>query len=171
MSQLSFLSIGLANKKLRCQKFLDEMSQVVPWNRLIKEIKPYYYPELGNKGGRPAFNLELMLKIHCLQQWFGLSDPAMEDAVYDRNSFQQFLKLDLIGDKVPDETTILNFRHLLEKHSLSKTLFNHINIYLGEHNLLLKEGTAIDATLISAPTSTKNKDRKRDPEMSSTKKG
>jgi transposase, IS5 family len=177
MSQLSFLSIGLANKKLRCQKFLDEMSRVVPWNRLVGAIKPYYFLNdsngngKGSLGGRPAFDLELMLKIHCLQQWFGLSDPAMEDAIYDRNSFQQFLKIDLIGDKVPDETTILNFRHLLEKHSLSKTLFNQINSYLEEHNLLLKEGTAIDATLISAPTSTKNKDKKRDPEMSSTKKG
>ena len=163
MSQLSFLSIGLANKKLRCQKFLDEMSRVVPWNRLVGAIKPYYFLNdsngngKGSLGGRPAFDLELMLKIHCLQQWFGLSDPAMEDAIYDRNSFQQFLKIDLIGDKVPDETTILNFRHLLEKHSLSKTLFNQINSYLEEHNLLLKEGTAIDATLISAPTSTKNK--------------
>ena len=171
MSQLSFLSIGLNNRKLRCQKFLDEMQQVAPWKRLIDVIKPYYYSESTLKGGRPAFDLELMLKIHCLQQWFGLSDPAMEDSIYDRNSFQQFLKIDLISNKVPDETTILNFRHLLEKNDLSKLLFNEINNYLQEHNLLLKEGTAIDATLIAAPTSTKNKDRKRDPEMSSTKKG
>ena len=143
---------------------------------MIKEIEPHYFPkkqlwQRQAKGGRPAFDLELMLKIHCLQQRFGLSDPAMEDAIFDRNSFQQFLKIDLIGDKVPDQTAILNFCHLLEKHSLSKTLFNQINLYLGEHNLLLKEGTAIDATLISAPSSTKNKDKKRDPEMSSTKKG
>ena len=114
MSQLSFLSIGLANKKLRCQKFLDEMSRVVPWNRLVGAIKPYYFLNdsngKGSLGGRPAFDLELMLKIHCLQQWFGLSDPTMEDAIYDRNSFQQFLKIDLIGDKVPDETTILNLK-------------------------------------------------------------
>jgi IS5 family transposase len=169
MSQLSFLSIALNNKKLRCQKFLDEMQQVVPWERLINIIKPYY--SRGNKGGRPPFDLELMLKIHCLQQWFNLSDPAMEDAVYDRNSFQKFLEIDLISDRVPDETTILNFRHLLQEHELTKSLFNEINIYLQEKNLLLKEGTTIDATLIAAPTSTKNKDRKRDPDMSSAKKG
>ncbi len=170
MSQLSFLSIALNNKKLRCQKFLDEMSVVIPWQRLINIIKPYYF-NISDKGGRPPFDLELMLKIHCLQQWFGLSDPAMEDAIYDRNSFQKFLNIDLISDRVPDETTILNFRHLLEKHNLSKLLFEEINSYLEEKNLLLKEGTAIDATLISAPTSTKNKDKKRDSEMSSTKKG
>ena len=161
MSQLSFLAIGLNNKKLRCQKFLDEMQQVTPWQSLTDIIKPYYYPNSSDKGGRVPFNLELMLKIHCLQQWFSLSDPAMEDAIYDRNSFQQFLKIDLISDKVPDETTILNFRHLLEKHNLSKALFHQINLYLQEHNLLLKEGTAIDATLISAPTSTKNKSKKK----------
>jgi len=122
MSQLSFLSIGLANKKLRCQKFLDAMSQVGPWNRLVGAIKPYYFSTdnngKGSFGGRRVFDLELMLKINCLQQWFGLSDAAIKDVIYDRNSFQQFLKIDLIGDKVPDETTILNFRHLLEKHSL-----------------------------------------------------
>lgn len=171
MSQLSFLSIGLNNKKLRCQKFLDEMQQVVPWDRLVNNIKPHYSTGNSDKGGRPAFDLELMLKIHCLQQWFNLSDPAMEDAIYDRNSFQSFLKIDLISDKVPDETTILNFRHLLEKYELTKLLFHEINSYLQEKNLLLKEGTAIDATLIAAPTSTKNKDKKRDPSMSSTKKG
>lgn len=171
MSQLSFLSIGLNNKKLRCQEFLDEMQQVVPWNRLVDNIKPYYSSPNNDKGGRSAFDLELMLKIHCLQQWFSLSDPAMEDAIYDRNSFKRFLGIDLISDRVPDKTTILNFRHLLEKNELTKCLFNEINNYLQEKNLLLKEGTAIDATLISAPTSTKNKDRKRDPEMSSTKKG
>lgn len=172
MSQLSFLSIGLNNKKLRCQKFLDEMQQVVPWGRLIDKIRPYYSSgdESVNKGGRPAFDLGLMLKIHCLQQWFSLSDSAMEDAIYDRNSFQRFLSIDLLSDRVPDETTILNFRHLLERNSLSKVLFEEINSYLQEKNLLLKEGTAIDATLISAPTSTKNKDKKRDPDMSSTKK-
>jgi IS5 family transposase len=174
MSQLSFLSIGLNNKKLRCQKFLDEMQQVVPWERLVNKIKPYYFcgnEVVNNKVGRPSFDLGLMLKIHCLQQWFSLSDPGMEDAIYDRNSFQRFLSIDLISDRVPDETTILNFRHLLEKHQLSQLLFDEINNYLQEKNLLLKEGTAIDATLIAAPTSTKNKDRKRDPEMSSTKKG
>ena len=111
-----------------------------------------------------------MLKIHCLQQWYNLSDPAAEDAIYDRGSFQKFLALDLISDKVPDETTILNFRHLLEKHNLPEAIFDAVNHFLEEKNLLVKEGTSFDATLIAAPTSTKNKSKSRDPEMSSTKK-
>jgi len=170
VSQLSFLSIALNNKKLRCEKFLDEMSVVIPWQRLEDAIKPYYFNDVSNKGGRPPFDLELILKIHCLQQWFGLSDPGIEDAIYDRNSFQKFLNIDLMAGRVPDETTILNFRHLLEKYNLAKALFEEINSYLEEKNLLLKEGTVVDATLIAAPTSTKNKAKKRDPEMSSTKK-
>lgn len=151
------------------------MSIVVPWQRLVDKIAPLYYGNgkdvNGNdKGGRPPFDLELMLKIHSLQQWFGLSDPGMEDAIYDRNSFQKFLDIDLISDRVPDETTILNFRHFLEENNLAKTIFEEINSYLSEKGFLLKEGTAIDATLIAAPTSTKNKNKKRDSEMSSTKK-
>ncbi len=146
------------------------MLAAVPWYRLTDKIKPYYFSNDNSQGGRPPFDLDLMLKIHSMQQWFGLSDPGMEDAIYDRNSFQKFLNIDLMVDKVPDETTILNFRHLLEKYGLAKTLFAEINSYLEEKNLLLKEGTVIDATLIAAPTSTKNKAKKRDPEMSSTKK-
>jgi IS5 family transposase len=111
-----------------------------------------------------------MLKIHCLQQWYNLSDPAAEDAIYDRSSFQKFLALDLISDRVPDETTILNFRHLLEKNNLSEAIFDAVNHFLEEKNLLVKEGTSLDATLIAAPTSTKNKSKSRDPEMSSAKK-
>ena len=178
MAQLSFLSIALNKKKLRCEKFLDEMLKVVPWQMLVSEISPYYTNNQNNfssrsglnQGGRPSFPLELMLKIHCLQQWYNLSDPAAEDAIYDRSSFQKFLSLDLISDKVPDETTILNFRHLLEKHNLSEAIFDAVNHFLEEKNLLVKEGTSLDATLIAAPTSTKNKDKSRDPEMSSTKK-
>lgn len=183
MSQLSFLSIALNKKKLRCEKFLDEMSRVVPWAMLVSETHPYYSGNQDddkdkkhdtnngvNKGGRPSFPLELMLKIHCLQQWYNLSDPSVEDAIYDRNSFQKFLGLDLISDKVPDETTILNFRHFLEKYNLSEAIFDAVNHFLEEKNLLVKEGTSMDATLITAPTSTKNKNKSRDPEMSSTKK-
>lgn len=170
MSQLSFLSIATGNKKLRCEKFLDEMLVVIPWKRLCSVIEPYYFEDNNTKRGRKPIFLERILKIHCLQQWFGLSDPGVEEAIYDRNSFQKFLKLDLLSDKVPDETTILNFRHLLEKHNLAKEIFVEINSYLSEKNLMLKEGTAIDATLIAAPTSTKNKDKKRDKDMSSTKK-
>lgn len=171
-TQLSFLSLATNKRKLRAGKFLTEMNNVIPWDRLVNKINPYYYPDNNyDKGGRPITDLLLLLKIHCLQKWFNLSDPAVEDIIYDRISFQQFLDIDLISDKIPDETTILNFRHLLEKYHLAKELFTEINNYLQEKNLLLKEGTAIDATLISAPTSTKNKKRKRDPEMSSTKKG
>ena len=149
MSQLSFLSIALNNKKLRCEKFLDEMLTAIPWQRLGDKIKPYYFSNDNTKGGRPPFELDLILKIHCMQQWFGLSDPGMEDAIYDRNSFQKFLNIDLMAGGVPDETTILNFRHLLEKHDLAKALFEEINSYLEEKNLLLKEGTVVDATLIA----------------------
>lgn len=170
MSQLSFLSIALNKKELRCEKFLNKMSATIPWSRLVDKIKPFYSSNDNSMGGRPPFNIELMFKIHCLQQWFNLSDPGAEDAIYDRNSFQKFLAIDLMTDRVPDETTILNFRHLLERNNLAKILFEEINKYLEEENLLLKEGTAIDATLIAAPTSTKNKDKKRDSEMSSTKK-
>ncbi|MCP4399758.1 MAG: IS5 family transposase [bacterium] len=168
MSQLSFLSIGLGKKRLRCERFLDEMSSVMPWDCLCTLIRPHY---ATGKGGRPPIPLEQMLKIHCLQQWYGLSDPAMEEAIYDRNSFQKFLKIDLLSDQVPDETTILNFRHLLEEHDLARKIFDEINAYLMHKGLLLKEGTIVDATLIDAPSSTKNTDKKRDPEMSSTKKG
>jgi transposase len=182
MAQLSFLSIALNKKKLRCEKFLDEMLKVATWAVLVSEIQPYYVGthdsdkknqdanSVSCKGGRPSFSLELMLKIHCLQQWYNLSDPAAEDAIYDRSSFQKFLVLDLISDRVPDETTILNFRHLLKKHNLSEAIFDAVNHFLEEKNLLVKEGTSLDVTLIVAPTSTKNKDKSRDSEMSSTKK-
>ncbi len=138
--------------------------------RLLSNIDPYYPKGNSDNGGRPVTDLLLIFKIHCLHQWFNLSDPAMEDATYNRISFQKFLNVDIGIDNIPDETTILNFRHPLKKHQLSAILFNKINNYFKEKNLLIKEGTAIDAALISAPTSAKNKKKKRDPEMSSTKK-
>ncbi|MFW9876496.1 MAG: IS5 family transposase [Candidatus Thorarchaeota archaeon] len=167
MSQLSFVSLLLKDVKIRAQKFLDEMDKIIPWQKLINIIEPYY-PKAGN--GRPPMNLLLMIKIHCLQQWYNLSDPGMEEAVYDRLSFQKFLGLDLFEDKVPDETTILNFRHLLEEHDLSEIIFSSISDYLNEKGLFMKKGTIVDATIVSSPSSTKNKKKKRDPEMSSTKK-
>jgi len=170
-TQLSFFSLAVSGRKLRAEKFLDQMTIVIPWDRLLNNIEPYYPKGNSDNGGRPVTDLLLIFKIHLLQQWFGLSDPAMEDAIYDRISFQKFLNIDIGVDNIPDETTILKFRHLLEKHKLSAISFNEINSYLEERNLLLKEGTITDATLIAAPTSTKNKKRKRDPEMSSTKKG
>lgn len=168
MSQLSFLAIGQGQKKLKCERFLDEMKQVIPWKRLCQLIEPSYVGK--GETGRPAMNLELMLKIHCLQQWYHLSDPGVEEAIYDRNSFQKFLGLDLISDAVPDETTVLNFRRLMEKHDLAKKVFKEINRHLGERGLMMKEGTIVDATLIASAKSTKNKEKSRDPEMSSSKK-
>lgn len=166
--QTNFLSIGWKKKVLKSERFLREMNEVVPWETLMEEIRPYY----GQAGmGRPAKELERMLKIHCLQQWFGLSDPGIEEAIYDRGSFQRFLGLDLLGDDVPDETTILNFRHLLEEHGLSQKLFERIGGYLENKGLMMKQGTIVDATLIAAPKSTNNETGKRDPEMSSTRKG
>lgn len=168
MSQLSFLSYGLGKKRLRCERFLEEMAAVIPWDRLCALIAPHYG---SGAGGRPSMPLERMLRIHFLQQWYALSDPGMEEAIYDRNSFQRFLSIDLLSNPVPDETTILNFRRLLERHGLAREIFEEINRVLTQKGLLVKEGTIVDATLIAAAPSTKNRDRKRDPEMSQTKKG
>ena len=168
MSQLSFLSIAQAKKELKRDKFLNQMKTVIPWKRLCHIIGPYYQNE---RLGRKRMPLNRMLKILCLQNWYNLSDPSVEEEIYDRNSFQKFLDLDLLSEPVPDETTILNFRHLLEEHDLFKAIFEEIRNYLTQNGFLMKTGTIVDATLISAPSSTKNKSGKRDPEMSSTKKG
>jgi len=167
IKQNSFLELA-HYRKLRCEKFLDEMELVVPWKDMMSVIKPYY---VAKDNGRPRFDLLLMLKIYCLQQWYNLSDPGAEENIYDRNSFQKFLDIDLIAHQVPDETTILNFRHLLEEYDLPKQFFALINQKLIDQGLIVKEGTSVDATIIKAPSSTKNKNKKRDPEMSSTKKG
>lgn len=166
-AQASFLSIA-HQKKLRCETFLHEMNAIIPWGHLLPVIEPHYVQQ---DTGRKRKELKMMLKIYFLQQWNDLSDPAMEEAIYDRNSFQKFLELDLLSDRVPDETTILNFRHLLEEHKLQEQFLEVVNSVLEERGYLMKKGTIVDATLIAAPTSTKNKDGKRDPEMSSTKKG
>ena len=167
MSQLSFASLTPKLKNIRAQKFLEEMDKIIPWKNLLKIIEPYY-PKAGN--GRRPMNLLLMLKIYCLQQWYNLSDPGMEEAVYDRLSFQRFLQIDLMLDVIPDETTILKFRHLLERYNLTEKIFLFINGYLQEKGLLMKKGTIVDATIVTSPSSTKNREKKRDPEMSSTKK-
>ncbi|HLD78963.1 MAG TPA: IS5 family transposase [Candidatus Nanoarchaeia archaeon] len=167
--QTSFLSLASFNRKtLRCERFLNEMDQVIPWDNLVKLIKPHYSEA---EAGRKKKDLVLMLKIYFLQQWYNLSDPEMEDAIYDRNSFQKFLRLDMMSNTAPDETTILNFRHLLEKHALPEKMFGRVNRILEDKGLILKKGTITDATIIAAPSSTKNLSGKRDPEMSSTKKG
>lgn len=170
MKQPSFASLAYEGKKKQTKKdkFLSEMDQIIPWKKLTRLIEPHY-PKGGN--GRPPMGVEKMLRIHFMQQWFNLSDPAMEDALYDSQSIGRFAGIDLGQDSVPDETTILKFRHLLEKHDLTARLFETIGGYLEEKGLLLREGTIVDATLIAAPSSTKNQDRRRDPEMTQTKKG
>lgn len=167
MSQLSFASLTPKDKKIRAEKFLEEMDKVIPWRKLETIIEPHY-TKAGN--GRRPLNLLLMIKIYCLQQWYNLSDPGMEEAIYDRLSFQRFLEIDLMLDRIPDETTILQFRHLLEQHDLTHHIFLLITGYLQDKGLLLKKGTIVDATIVISPSSTKNKEKKRDPEMSSTKK-
>ena len=169
MSQNSFLAIAQRKKQLRCEKFLNDMQKVIPWETFIKAIEPHY--EKKGKVGRNKKNIVMMLKIYFLQQWYGLSDPAAEEAIYDRNSFQKFLGIDLLSCDVPDETTILNFRHLLEENELQIQFFKIVKKILEDKKLLMKEGTITDATLIAAAPSTKNRKKKRDPEMSSTKKG
>jgi IS5 family transposase len=166
-AQPSFLSIA-HHKKLRCEKFLDEMEQVMPWSAMLDSIAPF---SVEKQLGRKRTELKMMLKIHFLQQWYDLSDPGMEDAIRDRNSFQKFLEIDLLGDTVPDETTILNFRHLLEKHALQEQFLVIVNGILEQKGITVKHGTITDATIIAAPPSTKNKENKRDPEMHQTKKG
>jgi len=155
-------------RKTRREKFLERMEGLIPWKRLEKRIRRHYPKSAGK--GRPAYPLSVMLRIHCVQLFYNLSDPAMEDMLYEIESVRRFVGLRLTGP-LPDETTILNFRHLLEKHKLGKKLFAEINHHLDEQGLVLREGSIIDASIIAAPTSTKNKDRERDPEMHQTKKG
>lgn len=170
MKQTTFASLAFDSKKklTRRERFLKEMDAVVPWARLTKLIAPHY-PKGGN--GRQPMPLPTMLRIYFLQQWFNLSDPGAEDALYDSESMRRFAGIELGEDAVPDETTILNFRRLLERHRLTEAIFKSVRKLLADKRLLLKAGTLIDATLISAPSSTKNEERQRDPEMSQTKKG
>lgn len=170
MKQTTFASLAFDSKKklTRRERFLNEMDAVVPWARLTKLITPHY-PKAGS--GRQPMPLETMLRIYFLQQWFNLSDPGAEDALYDIESMRRFAGIELGGDPVPDETTILNFRRLLERHRLTEAIFKSVRALLEEKRLLLKSGTLVDATIIAAPASTKNATRTRDPEMSQTKKG
>jgi IS5 family transposase len=170
MNQPTFASLAFANKKkkTRREEFLEEMDQVVPWSQLLKVIRKHY-PKAGQ--GRPPLGLEKMLRIYFLQQWFNLSDPAMEDALYDIESMRRFAGIELGQDEVPDESTILKFRHLLERHNLTKKLFAKVSAHLTEKKLFLRQGTIVDATIVSAPRSKKNAAKELDPEMSSTRKG
>jgi IS5 family transposase len=169
MDQIT-LGLDPLPKKTRKQVFLDEMNQVVPWAELVALIQPHARGAHQALGGRPPFPVETMLRIHCLQLWWNLSDPAMEEELHERPLYRQFAGLDG-APRVPDETTILRFRHLLEKHELAPQVMAIINHGLARQGLMLKTGTIVDATIIAAPSSTKNQQGERDPEMHQTKKG
>ena len=155
-------------KKTRRTIFLEEMEQVVPWAKLCALIEPHY-PKAGN--GRRPKELEQMLRIYFLQQWFNLADPAVEEALYDSPTLRAFVGIDLGAEPVPDETTVCNFRHLLEEHSLGEQILGTVNLHLQSKGVRITTGTIVDATLIHAPSSTKNREQSRDPEMHQVKKG
>lgn len=156
-------------KPTRRDQFLAEMEDIIPWRDLCNVIEPFYPKPKG--AGRPPVGLERMLRIHFLQHWFSLSDPAVEEALYDSRAMRRFVGIDLGREPAPDETTVCHFRHLLETHNLGDQLFALINAYLQENGLKVSTGTIVDATIINAPSSTKNKEGKRDPEMHQTRKG
>ncbi len=170
MKQISLANTGfeLVTKRTRKREFLDEMNLMVPWAELVALIEPF---APANKTGRPAFAVNSMLRIHFMQQWFGLSDPAMEEALHDVPLYCQFAGLDAGMGRLPDESTILRFRHLLERNNLSVQIMATINATLAAKGLMLRTGTVVDATIIAAPSSTKNSSGERDPEMHQTKKG
>ena len=162
--QPSFSQAEFATKKktTRREKFLTRMEALIPWTKLLAVIEPFY-PK--GERGRPPVGLERMLRVYFLQQWYGLADEALEDALYDSQALQGFARIDLCADGVPDATTLLRFRRLLETHDLCKGLFSAINADLTARGLLLREGTLVDATLMAAPSSTKNQAKQRDSEM------
>ena len=168
MKQNSFSDLSYTHKKktTRKEQFLGEMERLLPWKQLLKPILRKY-PKAGN--GRRPISAEVMLRVYFMQQWYGLSDPGMEDSLYDIESMRRFAGIHI--ESIPDESTILNFRHFLEQHRLTEKLFEISAQYLSERGLLLSEGTIVDASIINAPSSTKNQDRQRDPEMKQTKKG
>ena len=170
MSQMSFGDAEYAGKRKRTRRevFLAEMDRVVPWEELLAVIAPHY-PRMGRRGRQP-YPLETMLRIHLLQQWYALSDPSMEEALYEIAPLRQFARLSLLTD-IPDETTILNFRHLLERNQLAEKLFSSVNTHLARYGKVVRSGTIVDATIINAPSSTKNASGTRDPQMHQTRKG
>jgi IS5 family transposase len=157
------------SKTTRRAQFLDEMGQVIPWKRICQIVERHY--PAGEGPGRPPIGVERMLRMYFLQHWFNLSDPGVEEALYDSNAMRAFVGIDLGRERVPDETTVCKFRHLLETHRLGKRVFKAVNAHLERSGMTVGRGTIVDATIIHAPSSTKNKDGKRDPEMHSTQKG
>ena len=174
MKQMTFSSAGFDRyaKTTRREVFLQEMDAIVPWARLVELIEPYYYgdPE-PDRPGRRATPLERMLRMYFVQHWYNLSDPAAEEALYDSLSLRKFVGVDLGREAAPDETTLCKFRHLIERHDLGKAIFEEVHAQLEARGVKVGTGTIVDATIIAAPTSTKNKDRARDPDMHQTKKG
>ena len=156
-------------KPTRRERFLSDMDKIIPWRELCDVIEPFYPKAEG--AGRPPIGIERMLRIHFLQHWFNLSDPAVEEALYDSRAMRNFVGIDLGREAAPDETTVCKFRHLLEAHNLGKQLFALIAGYLDENGMKVSRGTIVDATIIDAPASTKNRKKARDPEMHQTKKG
>jgi IS5 family transposase len=169
--QASFSDLEYAAKKkvTRRDRFLGEIDKVTPWSALVAEIEPFYPKGTGR--GRPPIGVERMLRMYIAQQCFGLSDEGIEDAIYDSQAIRGFVGIDLNRESAPDATTLLKFRHLLEQHKLTEQIFAAINALLAVKGLILKEGTVVDATIIAAPSSTKNQSGERDPEMHQTKKG
>ncbi len=170
MHQETFTDIeySFRKKKTKREEFLEIMDEIIPWEEWIGIIAPYY-PE--GRRGRPPMGIEKMLRMYLLQSWFGLSDPAAEDAIYDSYAMRKFTGIDFMRETVPDETTLCKFRHLLEAHGLNKLFFDALTRFMAENGYMMKGGTIVDATIINAPSSTKNAEKARDPEMHSTKKG
>ena len=173
MKQLSFAQAEFAAKKkvTRRERFLAEMEQVVPWTALFEALGPHYFPGAQGRRGRPPIGLERMVRMYFVQQWYNLADEALEEAVYDSEAFRNFIGIDLGRESVPDASTVLDFRHLLVQNALTAEILETIDDRLEARGLLLRQGSAVDATLLAAPASTKNRTRSRDPEMHQTRKG
>lgn len=170
MKQQTFTDIEYANRrhKTKREEFLDSMDPIIPWDEWVKLIRPYYPT---GKRGRPPIRIETMLRMYLMQNWFNLSDAAIEDAIYDSHAMRDFMRIDFLTDQVPDATTLLHFRHLLEEHHIGEQIFADVKDRLEKAGLIMHGGTIVDATIVAAPTSTKNREGERDPEMHQTKKG
>lgn len=170
MKQQTFSDIEYSNrrKKTKREEFLDSMEQMIPWKHWVDFISPYYP---SGKRGRPPKDIEIMLRMYLMQNWFNLSDEGIEDAIYDSYAMRNFMHIDFLTEQVPDATTLLHFRHLIEDNRIGEAIFNNVIEKLDKAGLIMHGGTIVDATIISAPSSTKNRDGKRDPEMHQTKKG
>ena len=170
MRQQSFSDIEYSMRKkiTKREEFLNIMEEIIPWDEWVEYIRPYYP---SSKRGRPAKGIEKMLRMYLLQVWFNLSDEGIEDAIYDSYAFRKFMGINFFDEQVPDATTLLKFRHLIEKNKIGEQLFKAINYVLEQGGAMMKGGTIVDATIINAPSSTKNREKSRDPEMHSTKKG